>query len=147
MTYHKIHRFFLLLLCKYVISHENSLFLAGSYEFIKVEKTGAGKTVAVIQLNRPKALNALCNGLMSEVSNAIDSIEKDSSVGAIIITGSEKAFAAGADIKEMQNNTYSRNIRGNFLAHWDRVAKCSKPVIAAVNGYAVSCKEGRLVIY
>lgn len=96
------------------------------------------KNVAVITLNRPKALNALCNDLMTDVSNALDKLEADDTIGAVIITGSEKAFAAGADIKEMQNNTFSQNIRGNFLGHWDRVAKCKKPVIAAVNGYAVS---------
>lgn len=103
-----------------------------------MEKTGAQKNVALITLNRPKALNALCNGLMFEVSQAISGLESDKSVGAIIITGSEKAFAAGADIKEMQNNTYSQCISGNFLSHWNRVAESTKPVIAAVNGYAVS---------
>lgn len=103
-----------------------------------MEKTGAKKNVALITLNRPKALNALCNGLMSDVSNALDKLEADSSIGAVIITGSEKAFAAGADIKEMQNNTFASNVRDNFLAHWNRVSKCQKPIIAAVNGYAVS---------
>lgn len=75
---------------------------------------------------------------MQEVADALDVFEKDKDIGAIIITGSEKAFAAGADIKEMQNNTYSQCVRGNFLAHWNRVAGSVKPVIAAVNGYAVS---------
>lgn len=75
---------------------------------------------------------------MTEVGHAINDLEKDQSIGAIVITGSEKAFAAGADIKEMQNNTFSRNITSSFLDHWSRVAECKKPVIAAVNGYAVS---------
>lgn len=75
---------------------------------------------------------------MTEVARAIDVLEADKSVGAIVITGSEKAFAAGADIKEMQNNTYAQTISGNFLSHWNRVAEATKPVIAAVNGYAVS---------
>lgn len=75
---------------------------------------------------------------MTEVAKAIDTFEVDKSVGAIVITGSEKAFAAGADIKEMQNNTYAQNLSGNFLSHWNRVAEATKPVIAAVNGYAVS---------
>lgn len=88
-------------------------------------------------MNRPKALNALCNGLMKELSVALDTFEADKSVGAIVLTGSEKAFAAGADIKEMQNNTYSKCILGNFLNDWTRVAKCQKPIIAAVNGYAL----------
>lgn len=89
-------------------------------------------------MNRPKALNALCNGLMLEVSKALDSLEANSQIGAIIITGSEKAFAAGADIKEMKDNTFSQCISSNFLEHWNRVSKTNKPVIAAVNGYAVS---------
>lgn len=88
-------------------------------------------------MNRPKALNALCNGLMTEVSQAIESYEADESVGAIVITGSEKAFAAGADIKEMQNITYSQCIIKNFLSDWTKVARAQKPIIAAVNGYAL----------
>lgn len=88
-------------------------------------------------MNRPKALNALCNGLMTEVSQAIESFEADDGVGAIVITGSEKAFAAGADIKEMQNITYSQCIIKNFLSDWTKVARAQKPIIAAVNGYAL----------
>ncbi|XP_065159767.1 enoyl-CoA hydratase, mitochondrial [Atheta coriaria] len=110
---------------------------AGSYEFIKVEVVGEQKNVGLITLNRPKALNALCNGLMLEVNNVIRDFESDKKVGAIVITGSEKAFAAGADIKEMQNNTYAQCIRSNFLNHWNGVAQCRKPVIAAVNGFAL----------
>ncbi|XP_037953307.1 probable enoyl-CoA hydratase, mitochondrial [Teleopsis dalmanni] len=110
---------------------------AANLEFIKTEVTGEKKNVAVITLNRPKALNALCNGLMKELSTALDSFEKDKSIAAIVITGSEKAFAAGADIKEMQPNTYSQCIMGNFLNDWTRVARCQKPIIAAVNGYAL----------
>ncbi|KAI4456550.1 enoyl-coa hydratase-related [Holotrichia oblita] len=108
-----------------------------NYEYIKVDKAGANQNVGLITLNRPKALNALCDGLMTEVARAIDTFETDKSVGAIVITGSEKAFAAGADIKEMQNNTYAQNLSGNFLSHWNRVAEATKPVIAAVNGYAL----------
>lgn len=74
---------------------------------------------------------------MDELSSALDVYENDSSVGAIVLTGSEKAFAAGADIKEMQNNKYSECILGNFLADWTRVSRCQKPIIAAVNGYAL----------
>lgn len=108
-----------------------------NWEFIKTDVMGEKKNVALITLNRPKALNALCNGLMSEISQALDCYEKDSSIAAVVITGSEKAFAAGADIKEMQNNTYADCIMGNFLSDWTRVAKCQKPIIAAVNGYAL----------
>lgn len=74
---------------------------------------------------------------MNEVSQALDQFERDDTVGAIVITGSEKAFAAGADIKEMQGNTYAKCITGNFLSNWTRVAQNQKPVIAAVNGYAL----------
>lgn len=104
-----------------------------------MEKAGAQKNVGIITLNRPKALNALCNGLMVEVSKALETFEKDDTVGAIVLTGSEKAFAAGADIKEMQNVDYAQCIRTSFLEQWDQLARTRKPVIAAVNGYAVSC--------
>lgn len=74
---------------------------------------------------------------MKELNQEISNFEKDKSIYTVIITGSEKAFAAGADIKEMQNNTYSECILGNFLNDWTQVAKCQKPIICAVNGYAV----------
>ncbi|XP_030603505.1 enoyl-CoA hydratase, mitochondrial [Archocentrus centrarchus] len=109
----------------------------GNYEYILVEKRGEKKNVGFIQLNRPKALNALCNGLMKEVGRALDTFEADGDVGAVVITGNEKAFAAGADIKEMQNRTFQECYGGNFLAHWNRVSTVKKPVIAAVNGFAL----------
>lgn len=115
----------------------NTSTAGSSYEFIIAETKGEKKNVGVITLNRPKVLNALCDGLIREVSDAVEKFENDDNVGALVITGSEKAFAAGADIKEMQHNTYAKNIRGNFLSHWNRVASCRKPVIAAVNGYAL----------
>ncbi|XP_063230608.1 enoyl-CoA hydratase, mitochondrial isoform X3 [Bacillus rossius redtenbacheri] len=108
-----------------------------NYEYILVEKKGEKQNVALITLNRPKALNALCDGLMKEVGDAVSRFEEDKSVGALVITGSEKAFAAGADIKEMQDHTFSVTASGNFLGHWSRVSQCKKPVIAAVNGYAL----------
>uniref|UniRef100_A0A7N6A0Y7 Enoyl-CoA hydratase, mitochondrial n=1 Tax=Anabas testudineus TaxID=64144 RepID=A0A7N6A0Y7_ANATE len=107
------------------------------YEYILVEKRGEKKDVGFIQLNRPKALNALCDGLMKEVGEALNAFEADGDVGAIVITGSDRAFAAGADIKEMQNRTFQECYSGNFLAHWDRVSTVKKPVIAAVNGFAL----------
>lgn len=110
---------------------------ARSFEMIKTEKKGERQNVGFIQLNRPKALNALCDQLMAELQDALDDFETDKNVGAIVITGSEKAFAAGADIKEMQNLTYQKCLLGDFLAHWTRVARCRKPVIAAVNGFAL----------
>uniref|UniRef100_A0A9J7YSR4 Enoyl-CoA hydratase, mitochondrial n=2 Tax=Cyprinus carpio TaxID=7962 RepID=A0A9J7YSR4_CYPCA len=109
----------------------------GQYQYILVDKKGEKKNVGFIQLNRPKALNALCDGLMLEVGRALDAFEADSEVGAIVVTGSEKAFAAGADIKEMQNRTFQECYGGNFLAHWNRVSTVKKPVIAAVNGFAL----------
>ncbi|TNM99972.1 enoyl-CoA hydratase, mitochondrial [Takifugu flavidus] len=109
----------------------------GQYEYILVEKRGEENNVGFIQLNRPKALNALCDGLMREVGQALDNFEADGGVGAIVITGSERAFAAGADIKEMQNQTFQQCFAGNFLAHWNRVSTMKKPVIAAVNGFAL----------
>ncbi|XP_066140517.1 enoyl-CoA hydratase, mitochondrial [Euwallacea fornicatus] len=128
-------------LVKNGIPKQNVRFLSSptvdNYEFIKVSTAGTKNNVGLITLNRPKALNALCNGLILEVSKALDSFEANKQIGAIIITGSEKAFAAGADIKEMQNNTFAQCINTSFLEHWNRVSKTMKPVIAAVNGYAL----------
>nr|CAD7194086.1 unnamed protein product [Timema douglasi] len=111
--------------------------MAQKYEYILSEKKGEKQNVGVITLNRPKALNALCNGLMTEVADALARFDDDASVGALVITGSEKAFAAGADIKEMIDNTYAKTAGGNFLGQWGKVSQCRKPVIAAVNGYAL----------
>ncbi|KAM4704162.1 enoyl-CoA hydratase, mitochondrial [Rhinophrynus dorsalis] len=108
-----------------------------AYQYIVVERKGQNQNVGLIQLNRPKALNALCDGLMTEINQALDSFEGDPQVGAIVITGSEKAFAAGADIKEMQNKTFQDCYGGSFLSHWNRVSTVKKPVIAAVNGFAL----------
>ncbi|XP_075073283.1 enoyl-CoA hydratase, mitochondrial [Mixophyes fleayi] len=108
-----------------------------SYQYILVQRKGQNQNVGFIQLNRLKALNALCDGLMTEINQALDSFEEDPQVGAIVITGSEKAFAAGADIKEMQNRTFQECYGGGFLSHWNRVSTVKKPVIAAVNGYAL----------
>ncbi|NYZ12917.1 enoyl-CoA hydratase [Azospirillum sp. RWY-5-1] len=105
------------------------------YETIIVEHRGP---VALITLNRPKALNALSDQLVTDLGNAVDAAEADDNVGAIVITGSEKAFAAGADIKEMAGFSYMDVYKANFItAKWERVAKCRKPVIAAVAGYAL----------
>ncbi|KAH9503980.1 putative enoyl-CoA hydratase, mitochondrial [Bulinus truncatus] len=114
------------------------LYSTAQYENIKVEKKGDKQNVLLIQLNRPKALNALCNALMAELTKALQEAEADKDIGAIVLTGSDRAFAAGADIKEMQTmNTFSDVYNSNFLTGWDGIAKCRKPVIAAVNGYAL----------
>ncbi|XP_043218782.1 enoyl-CoA hydratase, mitochondrial-like [Amphibalanus amphitrite] len=108
-----------------------------AYEHIIVSQRGDGGRVTLIQLNRPKSLNALCSPLMSELLEAVTAAERDPAVGAVVLTGSDKAFAAGADIKEMQDKKFADVYRGRFLAFWGGVADCSKPVIAAVNGYAL----------
>jgi len=94
--------------------------------------------IAIITLNRPKALNALSSGLMTELADAVEKFENDDAVGAMVLTGSEKAFAAGADIKEMKDKTWMEAYKEDFItANWERVAHARKPVIAAVAGYAL----------
>ena len=106
-----------------------------SYENILVEKRDA---VGLITLNRPQALNALCAALIDELAAALDDLEADEGVGAIVVTGSERAFAAGADIKEMQDKSYMDVYKGDFITKgWERLAKTRKPTIAAVAGYAL----------
>ncbi|HBQ49896.1 MAG TPA: enoyl-CoA hydratase [Hyphomonas atlantica] len=105
------------------------------YEQILTEKKDA---VGIITLNRPKALNALCATLIKELGRALDDMEADDAIGAIVLTGSEKAFAAGADIKEMAGKSFMDVYLQNFITEgWERVTTCRKPVIAAVAGYAL----------
>jgi enoyl-CoA hydratase len=106
-----------------------------TFEFIIVERQNA---VGIIRLNRPKLLNALSFGVFGEIAAAIDDLEDDDGIGCILLTGSEKAFAAGADIKEMQPKTFIDMFNSDFTAiGGDRVARCRKPTIAAVAGYAL----------
>lgn len=106
-----------------------------TYENILVETRG---NVGLITLNRPKALNALCAALIDELSQALDVFEKDAEVRCIVLTGSEKAFAAGADIKEMKEKDFMDVYGEDFITHdWERVTWTRKPVIAAVAGYAL----------
>jgi enoyl-CoA hydratase len=106
-----------------------------AYENIIAEKKGR---VGLITLNRAKALNALNAALIAELEQALDSFEADDGVGAIVITGNDKAFAAGADIKEIQDKTFIDAYLGDFITRdWERIATCRKPVIAAVAGYAL----------
>ena len=106
-----------------------------SYENILLERHG---NVGLIKLNRPQALNALSNGLMDDLTAGLNELEGDDSIGAIVLTGSEKAFAAGADIKEMDTKGYMDVYKENFItANWERVSTCRKPVIGAVAGYAL----------
>ena len=106
-----------------------------AYEHIITETRGK---VGLISLNRPKVLNALSSDVMDELGAAIDTYEEDSDIGAIVITGNEKAFAAGADISQMKDQTFADAYMSNFISrNWERVAECRKPVIAAVAGYAL----------
>jgi len=105
------------------------------YANILVERRGA---VGIVTLNRPQALNALNAALIAELAAALDAFEGDPEIAAIILTGSDKAFAAGADIKEMAGKTYIDAYREDFITKgWERVAQCRKPVIAAVAGFAL----------
>ena len=105
-----------------------------SHQHIIVETKGK---VGIVRLNRPAALNALNMALIGELSAAIGTFEADPNIGCIVITGSDKAFAAGADIKEMATKSYLEALMGDFVASWDRVAHARKPVIAAVAGFAL----------
>jgi enoyl-CoA hydratase len=93
--------------------------------------------VAVITLNRPQALNALNVQIITDINHALDGFDKDPEIGCIIITGSAKAFAAGADIKEMANHSYPDTYLDDFLSSWDRIGARRKPLIAAVAGFAL----------
>jgi enoyl-CoA hydratase len=105
-----------------------------TYENIIVE-TDAG--VGLIRLNRPKALNALNNDLIAELSAALDAFEADDAIGAIVLTGSERAFAAGADIKQMADGQFADFYARDPFSNLDRVPRTRKPLIAAVAGYAL----------
>lgn len=93
--------------------------------------------VMVITLTRPDALNALCKKLIAQLNSALDQAENDTRIGAIVVTGAGRAFAAGADISEMKNLTFSEVVEKDFIQPWERLSRCQKPVIAAVNGYAL----------
>ena len=104
------------------------------YENIRVEKRGK---VGLITLDRPKALNALNAAVIAELSAALDAFDADDRFGCIVLTGSEKAFAAGADIKEMQPHDFSSAYQTDLITPFDRVSRNRKPIIAAVAGYAL----------
>jgi enoyl-CoA hydratase len=105
-----------------------------NYENILVETKGR---VGVIRLNRPSALNALSSKLIAELTAAIDAFEKNPDIGCLVMTGSDKAFAAGADIKEMSDKSFLEAFMSDFAASWDRASHARKPVIAAVAGFAL----------
>ena len=106
-----------------------------SFELIIAETRGR---VGLITLNRPKAMNALNDQVMDEIGQALDGFEADDNIGAIVITGSEKAFAAGADIGAMASFSYMDAYKGDYITrNWERVKTCRKPIIAAVAGFAL----------
>jgi enoyl-CoA hydratase len=105
-----------------------------TYETIIVETRDA---VGIVTLNRPKALNALNSQLIDELNYALSEYEENAAVGCVIIAGSDKAFAAGADIREMKDMSFTDVYLGKFLSNWDRVSEFRKPVIAAVSGYCL----------
>src|SRR5690606_17282406 len=105
------------------------------YENILVETKGR---VGIVRLNRPQALNALCKALVEDVAHALDAFEDDPNSGCVVLTGSDKAFAAGADIKEMKDRDYMDVYMADFITRgWQRVSTFRKPIIAAVAGYAL----------
>ncbi len=106
-----------------------------NYQNIIVEKKNR---VGLITLNRPKALNALCAALVSELALALQDFEEDSNIGAIVVTGDDRAFAAGADIKEMMERSFQDVFKSDFVTKdWERLAQCRKPTLAAVAGFAL----------
>jgi enoyl-CoA hydratase len=106
-----------------------------AYENILVETRGR---VGLITLNRPKALNALNAALIADLGRALDAFEADDEIGAIVLTGSERAFAAGADIKEMAGKSYMDVYLADFITRgWERITTCRKPIVAAVAGHAL----------
>jgi len=116
-------------------------FLREKYENILVSRHFPPESsrggVGLITLNRPKAMNALCDALFDDLIHAAKSLDKDDTIGCIVLTGSKKSFAAGADISEMSKQKYSSVYKKNMFAQWADVSKLSKPLIAAVNGYAL----------
>ena len=106
-----------------------------TYQNILVETRGA---VGLITFNRPQALNALCDALVRELGAALDGFEADDQIGAVVVTGSERAFAAGADIKEMAEKSFVDCYIGDFITKgWERITTCRKPIVAAVAGFAL----------
>jgi enoyl-CoA hydratase len=105
-----------------------------AYQNIIVETRGS---VGLVTLNRPQALNALNEALIAELNAALEAFEGDPSVGCTVLTGSEKAFAAGADVKEMAEKTYVEAYLARFLDGWTRIAETRKPIIAAVSGFCL----------
>ncbi|WZN60633.1 enoyl-CoA hydratase/isomerase [Chloropicon roscoffensis] len=106
-----------------------------TWEYLKTEKRDNG--VAVVRLHRPDALNALCGPLMGELVSALKTMDADADVKAVVLTGSDRAFAAGADIKEMKDKNYAEVYKESMLTAWNEVSEIRKPIVAGVNGFAL----------
>ncbi len=104
------------------------------YEMIQTETRGS---VGLVRLNRPKELNALNSTLMEELATALEAFDRDPAVGCLVLTGNDRAFAAGADIKEMAGATAVSMLMADNIGRWDRLRRLRKPVIAAVSGYCL----------
>ncbi|KAJ8097809.1 ClpP/crotonase-like domain-containing protein [Lipomyces tetrasporus] len=118
-----------------LISHAARYYSTTPYENILASNPAPG--VTLLTLNRPKSLNALSTPLILDLNAAMKEADTDPAVGAIVITGSEKAFAAGADIKEMKHKTFADVYEHSFIENWSEATRVKKPVLAAVNGYAL----------
>jgi len=108
---------------------------SSQYEYILVSRPEP--SVLLVTLNRPKSLNALSSPLFKELNQALEDADKDDSIGAMVLTGSERAFAAGADIKEMKDKQFADVYKNKFLEDWAAITNLRKPLIAAVSGYAL----------
>jgi len=118
--------------------------LKDSYDYVIVSKhfptindSKGQRGVGLITLNRPKALNSLCDALFDDLIHACGSLDEDNDIGALIVTGKGKAFAAGADIPEMKGKNFSGAYKSNMFAQWSDITSLSKPIISAVNGFAL----------
>jgi enoyl-CoA hydratase len=106
-----------------------------SFEHLRIERHD---NIGIVTLDRPEVLNALSEGLMGELSKAVDALDADPEIRCLVLTGSDKAFAAGANIKDMVDKTHAEVLEDDFISgSWTRLARCRTPVIAAVAGYAI----------
>ena len=105
------------------------------YSNLIVEKMEGG--VGFVQLNRPKALNALCNALYKDLNHALTDLDNDPEIGCIVLTGNEKTFSTGADVKEMMDSQYTEAEMIEMVSQWDLIDKIRKPIVAAINGFAL----------
>ena len=127
---------------------QRSRFLLNNWQYIQTKQI---EKVGLITLHRPKALNALCTPLFDELIKSLKDFDKNPEIGCIVITGNKKAYAAGADIKEMKDTSGIENYKSDFLGFWQDIGLIRKPIISAVNGYCLGggCELAQLtdIIY